>query len=383
MKGKRMTTIHWVQAGPDALFGLQRLIRKEPGRIRVWTRDGQLLEGIDAGIQTGFDLDALGAAIQPGDVIVAPRPTEVAIARLAMARGAHLAVGWHMSEQLRNAGRNAAEKGLTVLAEAGMVPGIEHLMARDLVNHYRQAAQPDDVLHFTCYGGGMPKYPDNFRHKFNTSPLSLLNALATPTTWIGDGKPQRADFPFDVIRDHDLNLPTPERHQVYPHYDVAPYLDAYGFDPDWTIATAERGAIRLKGWNAGWAGVFARIRETGKDAPALRALARELWRDHPFIAGEADRAVLSVSLRAESKGKTRWHREWVMDASGGRNGSARFRLNSLMLALAAGAIIDGRIGPGLHIGVTDPELIANWLIEVTHEAGYSRLINHMRENEEA
>lgn len=260
-----------------------------------------------------------------------------------------------------------------------MVPGIDHLMARDLVNEYRQVAQPADRLHFTCYGGGLPKFPDNFRHKFNISPLSLLNSLATPASWIENGEVRRAEFPFDVIRAYDLNLPTPERHQVYPTYDVAPYLVAYGFDESWNIVTAQRGAIRLKGWDEGWAEVFARLRESGKDQAALAKQARELWAEHPFAEGEADRMVLSVSLRAEQDGNTRWHKEWVMDTTGGRHGFARFRLNALVMALAAEALQRGAIAPGLHIGPTDPELIAAWLVEITHEAGYSRRIDHMRE----
>ena len=69
----------------------------------------------------------------------------------------------------------------------------------------------------------------------------------------------------------------------------------------------------------------------------------------------------------------------MLDAVGGRKGWARFRLNSLMLALAARAIADGQVSPGLHIGPTDPDLIAAWLVEITHEAGYSRRINHLRE----
>ncbi|NHF72969.1 saccharopine dehydrogenase C-terminal domain-containing protein [Paracoccus xiamenensis] len=373
-----MTTIHWVHAGPDALFGLGHL-KDVAATVQVWTREGRL-DGIPAEIQHPMDMEQLWQAVNPGDIILAPRPTDLAVAQLAMGRGAHLAVGWHASEGLRAAAQEAADKGLCVLAEAGMVPGIEHLMARDLVNEYSQDAQPGDLLHFTAYGGGMPKYPDNFRHKFNTSPLSLLNALATPTSWIGEGRVQRADFPFDAIREYDLNLPTPERHQVYPHYDVAPYLAAYGFDPDWQIQTAERGAIRLKGWRDGWAGVFDAIRQTGKNAEALQVMADTLWTEHPFAPTEADRVVLSVMLRAENGGRTRWHREWVLDAVGGRSGWARFRLNSLMLALAARAIVAGQVKPGLHIGPTDPELIAAWLVEITHEAGYFRRINHLREN---
>ena len=369
-------TTHWVNAGEDALSGLHRLAPQ--GDLRIWTRGAEPLPGLDPELQRPYDPEALWQAVRPGDIIVAARPTDLAVARLAMDRGAHLAVGWHVSAALRGAVAGAGDKGLTVLAEVGMVPGIDHLMARDLVNDYRHNAAPGDALHFTCYGGGMPKHPDNFRHKFNTSPLSLLNALASPASWIGGGEARRADYPFDEIRPYDLNLPTPERHQVYPHYDVAPYLTAYGFDPDWHLLTAERGAIRLKGWDDGWAGVFARIRETGKDAAALGALAEELWAEHPFAPAEADRVVLSVALRAERDGKTRWHREWVLDAGGGRTGFARFRLNALMLALAAEALRAGLIGPGLHIGATDPDLIANWLVEVTHEAGYSRRINHLR-----
>lgn len=372
-----MTTIHWVHAGADAQFGLRHLLRRNMSP-RIWTRGGEALAGIPADLQQPMDMDALAQAVMPGDIIVAPRPTDLAVARLAMDRGTNLVVGWHVSARLREVTAGAAANGLCVLAEVGMVPGIEHLMARDLVNDYRQDCRAGDVLHFHAYGGGMPKYPDNFRHKFNTNPLPLLNALATPASWIEEGEARHVDFPFDRIRPYDLNLPTPERHQVYPHYDVAPYLQAYGFDPDWQIRTAERGGIRLKGWDDGWADVFSFIRKTGKDEVALKRLAAELWTDHPFAPTEADRVVLSVVLRAENDGRTRWHREWVLDAMGGRQGWARFRLNSLMLALAAEALCEGRIGPGLHIGPTDPDLIAAWLVEITHEAGYSRRINHLR-----
>ena len=36
-----MTTIHWVHAGPDALFGLNHLQGCD-ATVRVWTREGRL-----------------------------------------------------------------------------------------------------------------------------------------------------------------------------------------------------------------------------------------------------------------------------------------------------------------------------------------------------
>ena len=108
-----------------------------------------------------------------------------------------------------------------------------------------------------------------------------------------------------------------------------------------------------------------------------------LWAEHPFAADEADRVVLSVSLRAERDGRTRWHKEWVLDSAGGRKGFTRFRLKSLMLSLAAEALLEGRVSPALHIGVTCPELIASWLVEIVHEAGHAQRIDHMRGADEA
>lgn len=146
-----MVTVHWVHAGEDALFGLRHL-QQTDAALRIWTRGGELA-GIPSDHQQVMDPEALWQAIRPGDIVVAPRPTDLAVARLAMDRGAHLAVGWHASAGLRDAVRDAGARGLSVLAEAGMVPGIEHLMARDLVNDYRHDVQVGDVLHFTAYGG--------------------------------------------------------------------------------------------------------------------------------------------------------------------------------------------------------------------------------------
>lgn len=370
-------TIHWVHAGPDALFGLKRIVKKHRHNLCIWTDSSHLLAEIDPTFQQPYNFEAFMNALRIGDVIVAPRLTDLTLVRLAMACGAHLVASWRASSEMHKITIDAENKGSAILTEIGIVPGIDHMMARDLVNEYHQSAKHGDILHFTCYGGEMPKYPDNFRHKFNTSPLPLLSALATPTSWIENGETQNAAFPFNQIRPYDLNLPTPERHQVYPHYDSAPYLPIYGFDPSWKVATAQRGAIRLKGWDDGWAEVFSYIQKTGKNSDSLRALAKTLELKHPYAQGEADRVVLSVALKVEQEGKIVWHREWVMDASGGRSGFARSRLNSLMLELAVQALHTGQIKPGLHIGTTNHELIANWLVEVAHEAEFCRKINHL------
>ena len=81
-----MTTIHWVHAGPDALFGLNHLQGCD-ATVRVWTREGRLA-GIPAEMQHPMDMEQLWEAVHPGDIILAPRPTDLAVARLLSSRKA-------------------------------------------------------------------------------------------------------------------------------------------------------------------------------------------------------------------------------------------------------------------------------------------------------
>ena len=72
------------------------------------------------------------------------------------------------------------QKGLVSVNEVGLDPGIDHLMAHDLVARYRASKAYDakNVLSFTSYCGGVPKIANPFRYKFSWSPLGVLKARA-------------------------------------------------------------------------------------------------------------------------------------------------------------------------------------------------------------
>ena len=86
--------------------------------------------------------------------------------------------------------------------------------------------------------------------------------------------------------------------EVYPNRDSIPFIADYNFDDDWPIRSFVRGTIRLKGWAAAWAPVFAEIETL--DGPAgearLAEMAAQFWRDNAYAAGEPDRVVLCVAL---------------------------------------------------------------------------------------
>ena len=145
--------------------------------------------------------------------------------------------------------------------EVGLDPGIDHLMAHDLVARYRAspAYHADNVLSFTSYCGGVPKIPNPFKYKFSWAPVGVLKALRSPSRSLRDFKELKVDRPWNAITGYDAPLPQPESFEVYPNRDSYPFMEDYRFDKGWKVKDFVRGTIRLNGWAKAWDPVFKEI----------------------------------------------------------------------------------------------------------------------------
>lgn len=378
-------TIHWCGTGLSAIPGLRRLI--EAGLdVTVWNRTpekaraavGDLTEDIRA-----FDIDSLSRAVGKGDVIVSMLPADwhVPLARLAISNGAHFVSSSYISPEMRALDDEARKAGVALVNEVGLDPGIDHLMAHSLVAAYRgsDAFDPDNHLSFISYCGGVPKIPNTFRYKFSWSPLGVLKALRSPSRSIRDHAEWRVDRPWDAISSYVAPLPTPEQFEVYPNRDSIPFMEQYGFDPDWKVRDFVRGTLRLNGWAKAWADVFREVETLdGPEGEArLKEMSDRFWKENAYEPGEPDRVVLCVGLRAERDGKAVWHRTWVMDACGDERGSAMARLVSVPVSLAVEAVLSREIPAGVQAAPGDPKLVDAWLAEVDRLAQHRLLVDHL------
>ncbi len=377
-------TIHWCGTGLSAIPGLRRLI--EAGKpVTVWNRTadkaraavGDLTDDIRA-----FDIDALGAVLNKGDVVVSMLPGDwhVPLAELAIARGAHFVSSSYISPEMRALDDKARAAGVALVNEVGLDPGIDHLMAHALVADYRRsnACDTDNALSFISYCGGVPKTPNPFRYKFSWSPLGVLKALRSPSRSIRDSAPFDVARPWDAISRYTAPLPEPESFEVYPNRDSIPFMQQYGFDPDWQVREFVRGTLRLDGWAEAWKNVFAEIETlSGPEGDArLTEMSDGFWAENAYAPGEPDRVVLCVGLQADRDGATVWHKTWVMDAWGDDRGSAMARLVSIPVSLAIGSVLNGEIGPGVHAAPSDPELVKHWMNEIGALAQHLELVDH-------
>ncbi|MGY9047670.1 saccharopine dehydrogenase [Puniceibacterium antarcticum] len=381
-------TIHWCGTGLSAVPGLRRLI-KAGHEVTVWNRTldkaedavGDLTQRIHE-----FEIDALEAELQPGDVVVSMLPADwhVPLAELAISKAAHFVSSSYIAPEMRSLHAKAQLKGVALVNEVGLDPGIDHLMAHHLVADYRNsdAYDADNLLSFTSYCGGVPKHPNPFRYKFSWSPLGVLKALRSPSRSIRDFEELRVDRPWDALGSYDAPLEVPEAFEVYPNRDSVPFMDAYNFDPTWKVKDFVRGTLRLNGWAEAWSDIFREVETLkGPEGDArLKEMSDQFWADHAYDEGEPDRVVMCVSLKAGSGDKTVWHKTYVMDAWGDTQSTAMARLVSIPVSLAVESVMSGDIPAGVSAAPGDATLVESWLAEVDRLAQHLAVVDHLSPN---
>lgn len=381
-------TIHWCGTGFSSGPGLRRLIAADLP-VTVWNRTlshaAGLVGDMDADIRN-FTLGAVTETLEPGDIVVSMLPADhhVSIARACLAKGAHFVCSSITSPEMRALDKSFLDEGLVSQNAIGFSPGLDHLMAHDLVERYRASRiySPDNILSFSSYCGGVPRIPNAFRYKFNWAPVAVLESLREPSCFIRDFVETSVHYPWEAIETYNAPLPKPENFEVCPTRDSRPFLIEYGFEPDWKVREFVRGTLRLEGWAEAWKPVFGILkglegqRSTEMES-RLDSLAEELLAANSYAPGERDRAVILVTLKVERDKRVLSHETWALDASGNGQGTAMARLVSIPVSWAVEAILRGEIPPGVHIASRDPRLIARWLRETQKIAQYLERVDHL------
>jgi saccharopine dehydrogenase-like protein len=343
--------VHWVGAGLSNGVGLS-VVAGLAGRITLWARTparGERLlaaQGLGERVEVrNFDLADLTAAVAPGDVIVsmAPATEHAALLDIAQNRQAHFVCTSYTSAQIEELAAKSAERGLVVVTETGLDPGIDHLFAHDLVEAARaEIGDGPATARFTSYCGGVPAVPNAFRYRFSWAPRGVLGALLNPATFVAAGRTQVVARPWEATRAIELRG---ETFEVYPNRDSVPFIAQYGLPAGWQIEEFVRGTLRLDGWRQAWAEIFDLLPTA--DDRQLDALAADLATRYPATETDTDRVVLAVALELRGADGNTWHGERLLDLIGDEHGSAMGRCVSLPLAGAVADILTGRTPPGL------------------------------------
>lgn len=358
-------TVHWIGAGLSTGSGL-RVVCDHAQHLQLWARteakaqDRLAQLGLSGRAAAGaFDLPSFTAVLKPGDVVVSmlPAAEHAALLQLGISTGAHFACSSYVSEAIEAEVAAASQAGIAVLTEAGLDPGIDHLLAHKLVAQARAATgDAPAVAEFTSYCGGIPAEPNEFRYRFSWAPRGVLSALCEPAGYIEDGVRKQAVRPWEVTTRHMLDG---EEFEAYPNRDSIPFVAQYGIPSNWQLETFVRGTLRLEGWSEAWADVFTELR-TG-DKERMGVLANELAARYPTDDADRDRVVLAVALTVRPGDGEPWSGRYLIDLTGDQSENAMARCVSLPLAFGIAEILAGRMSPGLHRAAEDADEAGRWI----------------------
>ena len=378
-----MPRIHWLGTGLSSIPGLRRLLKKKYD-VYVWNRTLEkaqsLLDDLTENIYK-FDLDELGQNINSGDIVISMLPAShhLDIAKLCLKENTNLVTSSYISREFQELNYDVIKKRLVFLNEVGLDPGIDHLMAHDLVKQYKesQSYENSNTIEFFSYCGGIPKKPNDFCYKFSWSPLGVLRALKSPAKSIEEFNSVETLRPWHNVREHEISSLQNEKFEVYPNRDSLPFINQYDFENKWKLKKFVRGTLRNIGWKKAWQEIFQNIEniKIDSDYKKLENLSNELWDKYSYKEEEEDRVVLNVSLKASQKSNVKFDRSYLLDAWGDKKYTAMARLVSIPVALAVEAILKNKIPIGVSAAPKSSELVANWLDEIKKEAQIFKFIN--------
>lgn len=243
--------IHYLITHADQQEWRVTVADKDPVNALAMVKEGPEVArgiGLDAS-----DAAARGQAIEGHDLIISMLPAfmHMDVLRDCLRLGKHVITPSYVPDALWGMDEDFKAKGLIVLNEMGLDPGIDHMSAMRILD--RVKAQGGRIEAFESYCGGLvaPESDDNpWGYKFSWNPRNVILAgQGGSAKYIHGGEVKYIPYQRlfrDTVR---INVPGMGDFDGYANRDSLKYRKAYGLED---IPTLLRGTLRKAGYCSAW-----------------------------------------------------------------------------------------------------------------------------------
>jgi saccharopine dehydrogenase-like NADP-dependent oxidoreductase len=194
------------------------------------------------------DHAAVAAEIGRADIVVSmvPNTLHPVVAAAAIDAGRSVVTASYVSSEMRALDGRAREKGVVLLNELGLDPGLDHMEAMRVIHEVH--GQGGRVVGFISYCGGLPAPEANdnpFGYKFSWSPRGVLLASKSPARFVRNGKVVVIPAADLFKEPEDIRIPGLGVFEGYPNRDSVSYQETYKIPEAQTVL---RGTLRYPGW---------------------------------------------------------------------------------------------------------------------------------------
>ncbi len=204
--------------------------------VRFTIDDGQLLDQLVA--ETDLAISLLPATHHP------------AVAEMCLRHGKPMVTTSYVSPAMKALDKEASRKGVLLLNELGLDPGIDHMSAMRIIHKVQD--EGGRVVSFKSYCGGLPAPEANtnpWGYKFSWSPRGVVIAGTNSARYLENGK--EIDIPGEELFAHHwpVEVPGAGTFEAYPNRDSLGYIQLYRLKG---VETMLRGTLRYPGWCDCW-----------------------------------------------------------------------------------------------------------------------------------
>lgn len=215
--------------------------------------------------------------ISKADLVISFLPAFMhpVVARECVKQGKHMVTASYVSKDMKDLDIEARSKGLSLLNELGVDPGIDHMSAMRVIDKIKNDG--GKLLAFSSNTGGLiaPDYDNNpWHYKFTWNPRNVVVAGQGVAKYIEKGTLKYIPYTQLFRRIYRTSVLDMGEFDVYANRDSLSYREVYSLQD---IPTIFRGTMRRPGYCQAW-DVFVQLGATD-DTYQIEGVDKMTYRD--------------------------------------------------------------------------------------------------------
>jgi saccharopine dehydrogenase-like NADP-dependent oxidoreductase len=213
------------------------------------------IAGYTKGEAIGLDINDISTRtklIQDSDMVInfLPPNFQYVVALECIHGNAHMITASYQDDRLPDLDHEARRKGLLILNEMGLDPGIDHMSAMYLIEKIKKRG--GTIVAFRSYGSGLPAPEvavNPLRYCITWNPRNVIMAGETGAQYLYKNKIKILPFHEVFQRTWNVMLEGVGELEAYPNRDSLKYRKLFGLEK---VHTMIRGTLRYPGWSETW-----------------------------------------------------------------------------------------------------------------------------------
>lgn len=190
--------------------------------------------------------------ISKADVVVSilPETLHVRLVRDCLKHKVHLVTASYISDEMRSFDEEAHKRGVILLNEMGLDPGIDHMETMRIINEIKQKG--GTLTSLKSFGGGLiaPESDTNpWGYKITWNPMNVVIAGMASARYVKDGKLKVVPYNRLFLDTEIVDVHGVGRYEAYPNRDSIKYRKIYHVPK---IENVYRGSLRKIGYCHAW-----------------------------------------------------------------------------------------------------------------------------------